>query len=30
VIDKLAARLAQVGGDPYQGPTSGFIVEAFA
>jgi SAM-dependent methyltransferase len=30
VIDRLAARLAQVGGDPYQGPTSGFIVEAVA
>jgi SAM-dependent methyltransferase len=30
VIDKLAARLAQVGGDPYHGPTSGFIVEAVA
>jgi SAM-dependent methyltransferase len=28
VIDKLVVRLTQVGGDPYQGPTSGFIVEA--
>ena len=30
VIEKLAARLAQVGGNPYRGPISGFIVEAFA
>jgi hypothetical protein len=29
-IDRIAARLAQLGGDPYCGPTSGFIVEARA
>lgn len=30
VIDKLAARLAQTGGDPYRGRAAGFIVEARA
>ena len=29
-IDKLAARLAQTGGDPYRGRAAGFIVEARA
>ena len=30
VIEKLAARLAQAGGDPFRGQTAGFIVEARA
>lgn len=28
VIEQLAARLARVGGDPFRGPVSGFVVEA--